>query len=122
VGAPDGGPGLPGVGWSTQHGDLRVPHFFGLHGLQIIPFVGWLAMRRRRIQTERQQSTFAFTIAVSYLSLIGILTWQALRGQSIIDPDSLTLAALGIWFALSAVAIFSALSATLPARASAAAR
>jgi hypothetical protein len=122
VGAPDGGPGLPGVGWSTQYGDLRVPHFFGLHGLQIIPFLGWLAMRRRRIQTERQQSASAFTIAASYLTLIGILTWQALRGQSIIDPGSVTLAAIAVWLVVSAVAILFALSAKLPERASAAAR
>ena len=29
VGAPDGGPGIAGVGWSKQHGDLRIGHFLG---------------------------------------------------------------------------------------------
>jgi hypothetical protein len=106
VGAPDGGPGLPGVGWSTQHGDLRVPHFFGLHGVQIIPFIGWLLISRRRIQDPRRQTRFAFALAASYLAWIGILAWQALRGQSIIDWDGATLTAVAIWFAAVAAAMF----------------
>jgi len=122
VGAPDGGPGLPGLGWSTEHGDLRAPHFFGLHGLQIIPFIGWFAMRRRPLQDTRKQTRFAFAIAASYLGWIGILTWQALRGQSIIDPDGATLAVIAVWFVATAVAMYFTLGISLPERAQAAAR
>src|SRR2546421_2322162 len=99
VGAVDGGAGIVGVGWSTEHGDLRIPHFFGLHGLQIIPLFGWLLLRGSRLRTQRRQVGMAFAATASYFGFIGILTWQALRGQSIVAPDAATLYALGIWLA-----------------------
>jgi hypothetical protein len=95
VGAADGGPGLPGTAWSVEHGDLRVPHFFGLHAVQVLPLLSLLlASLNRPIST---QVRLIQTAGASYLLLYIILVWQALRGQSIVAPDAATLAALVSW-------------------------
>ena len=92
VGAPDGGPGLPLLGWSTTHGDLRIGHFVGLHGLQIIPLLGlFLMLRRERWLTERHKVLLVIIGAASYLGLTVLVTWQALRGQPLMAPDLLTI-------------------------------
>ena len=102
VGAPDGGAGLPGTGWSQEHGDLRVPHFLGLHALQLLPLIAFVLGRRRgdaAVQTVR-------TVAVSYVALFGILLVQALRGEPLLAPSSATLALFVGWAILSAAALW----------------
>ena len=89
-------PGLPFVGWSTEGGDLRAPHFVGIHGIQALPLVGWLlgwpAIRRRLAAGHRVVLVLLW--GAGYLGLTLLLTWQALRGQSLIAPDGATWAAL----------------------------
>jgi hypothetical protein len=105
VGAPDGGPGLPVTGWSADHGDLRVAHFLGMHGLQVLPLLAWWIGRRRFAGDDRTQVKLIFAIAASYLALFGLILWQAFRGQSIVQPDSLSLAGFTVWVVLTAVAL-----------------
>ena len=103
VGVEDGGPGLPFVGWSTVGGDLRVAHFIGLHGMQLIPLLG-LFLSRRRTLNQRQRVTLTVASGVAYLGWLVLLTWQALRGQSIVAPDALTWSAYGGLIAFIALA------------------
>lgn len=46
VGAADGGTGLPFLNWSLIVGDLRIPHFLTLHGLQAMALFGVWSSRR----------------------------------------------------------------------------
>ncbi len=95
VGLADGGPGLPILGWSTVAGDLRIPHFVGMHALQAIPLaLIALELLSRRITLLRDVAVrlrIVWVIALGYLGAVALVTWQALRGQSIVQPDALTL-------------------------------
>jgi hypothetical protein len=100
VGAPDGGAGLPGTGWSVEHGDLRVPHFIGLHALQVLPVIA-LLLWRRRIE-DRRRARLVVVAGGSYAALFLMLIWQALRGQALVCPDTLTVSVFVVWAALTA--------------------
>jgi hypothetical protein len=97
VGAPDGGPGLVGTGWSTEHGDLRVPHFVGLHAVQALALVA-LLLARAGLGTARRRRIIYIT-GTSYAALYVILLLQALRGIPLVAPDGTTLAQLAVWAA-----------------------
>ena len=106
VGMPDGGPGLPLVGWSTVAGDLRVAHFVGLHGLQVIILFafGLIAFsgRHPRLADDTLRTRLVLVASGAYAGLFVLLTWQALRGQSVISPDALTLGAAAVLAAATA--------------------
>jgi hypothetical protein len=102
VGAPDGGAGLPGTGWSREHGDLRVPHFVGLHALQVLPLL--VVVLRRRGWSSAQRVRATIVGGAAYAGLFASLVVQALRGQSILQPDALTLSMLIAVAAASAAA------------------
>jgi len=106
VGVADGGPGIPILGWSTVGGDLRAPHFVGLHALQLLPLFGWLVVRYgKKLETGTRKALIGIA-GFGYLGLVALLTWQALRGQSIIAPDARTLVAAGALFVAVIAATF----------------
>ncbi|GAA0261321.1 hypothetical protein GCM10010492_72990 [Saccharothrix mutabilis subsp. mutabilis] len=83
VGVPDGGPYMPATGWSTAGGDLRVPHFVGIHALQVLPLLVLLL-------GPRANTRVVWVAGASYLGLTALTTWQALRGQPLFGPDATT--------------------------------
>src|SRR4029453_9329895 len=77
VGGPDGGPGLPGTGWSREHGDPRVPPFLGLHAVQILSLA---AILLGRVTSGARRRRGVWVGAASYAALFVILLVQALAG------------------------------------------
>jgi hypothetical protein len=114
VGGPDGGPGLPGTGWSTDHGDLRVAHFLGLHAVQALPIVALVLARRRVSDLVRVRLTI--TAAASYIALFAILLSQALRAQPVLAPDALTIALLSVWAVVTVASAAVSASGVQPCR------
>lgn len=107
-GQPDGGPGMPLVGWSTEAGDMRPAHFLGLHAMQVLPILAALLARRRHL-SEAQRLAAVRATGVAYVGVMLVLAMQALRGLPIVRWD-----AVGLWaLALVLTAALTTTAATL---------
>lgn len=84
IGVEDGGPGLPLVNWSTIAGDLRVAHFFGLHGLQVIPIFAFFVLNKWKT-TTRTQIIVVTIFGLAYALWIGYIFYQAKQGIPFIN-------------------------------------
>lgn len=83
VGAADGGAGLPLVNWSTIAGDLRIAHFFALHGLQIIPLFA-VGVSRKWNFSMRNNIILVTLFTLIFASYIGFIFWLATQGIPLI--------------------------------------
>jgi len=92
VGAPDGGAGMPFTDWSLRHGDLRIAHFVGLHMIQALPVLAWVLLRFTRLD-ERTRRDLLRVAGGAAVAVVGLLWWQAERGQALLEPDAVTVAA-----------------------------
>ncbi len=118
VGVPDGGPAMPLTGWSTTGGDLRIPHFVGMHALQLVPLfliaLVVLAPRSARLRDAGVRLRLVRVVALGYAGLVALTFWQALRGQPLVHPDAATLMAAGALLAAVAAGVWAALRTTAP--------
>ncbi|MFG1910820.1 hypothetical protein [Kribbella sp. NPDC048928] len=109
IGVEPGGPGMPLTHWSTVGGDLRIPHFVGLHAIHflliVLPALHLLGRRTPWLRPERVRARVIGVAAFAYAGVMLTVTVQAFRGQPLIHPDGETLGMLGGFLAVSAVAL-----------------
>ena len=108
VGLADGGPGIPILGWSTVAGDLRIPHFVGMHALQVLPLfaiaLGALGTRWRVLASDTTRLRLVIVAIVAFAAVLALVTAQALAGESIVQPTGVFLAGGWVIAAMAVIA------------------
>jgi hypothetical protein len=81
IGAPDGGPGVPLLNWSTVAGDLRVAHGIALLALQAIPLIGFGLSRWQLLRTTSAKAVALGAASGLYLYLVFSTYQMAVEGR-----------------------------------------
>ncbi len=81
---------MPLLGWNLNSGDLRIPHFIGLHALQILPLAAFVIERFLDFLDENQKCFLISNFAFAYFAAILIFSWQALKAESFFAAGSQT--------------------------------
>ena len=92
----------PVTGWSRESGDLRVPHFVGMHALQWMLLWALLA-RWLGVPMEDRRTVLHMTVVGMLFGGIWLLTLvQASSGRSFLDPGAFQ---VGLWLAFVGLAV-----------------
>jgi hypothetical protein len=87
---------VPFFGWDRIVGDWRVPHFIGLHAMQLFPLLAWIGGR-----LAPKDGRAAVLLVVSGYGLLCALTvFQAAHGRSAFSPETLEIPVLALTAAL----------------------
>ena len=87
VGAADGGAGLPFVNWSTEAGDLRVAHFFGMHAFQVVPLFALMLEQLKKRFSPVRPLAFTVLFAALYFASFTLAFVQALKGKPLLGKE-----------------------------------
>ncbi|WP_322113424.1 hypothetical protein [Leptospira soteropolitanensis] len=99
-GSGDPGEGILFFGWSTKLGDMRVPHFFGMHVMQLFVFLAaYLINKKDSILNQ----TMVRIMGVLFLTINIFMVIQTLNGESIFHFNAFYSSVYGIFFLLIAV-------------------
>ncbi len=73
---------VPFLGWSLEVGDLRLPHFLGLHALQFVPLFGLLVWQLTRAARTGLLAVAAFVTVYAAVTLTALAA--ALGGRPLL--------------------------------------